>query len=131
MTKLTDEQKREIYELYLDPTVKLKDIAATYGINNSEVSRVARKYGAPARQTHSEHNMRKSGGRKCPTCKRQINIKDASFCPYCGADVRSPRELLISRVMKAMNYTKFLPESAKDEFCTLLIDIQTELKKGN
>lgn len=129
MKKLTEAQRKEIYELYLDPSVKIKDIAATYGVDISTVGAVAVKMGAPLRQPKSKYSRKTT--KKCPTCKKNIDIKDAAFCPYCGTDIRDAKELLIHRIIAMMPKIKFMPAESRDELQKLLIDIQAELKKGN
>lgn len=127
---LTEQQKKEIYELYIDPSNKVTDIASTYGVTPGAVTRTAYKLGAPARLSGGSHDVPKTRAAKktCPNCKVALEIKGARFCYMCGSDVRSPKELLIERIVGIRSKFKLMPENVREELSQLLIDIQTELK---
>lgn len=134
MTKshFTEQQKKEIYEMYCDKTIKIADIATAYKTDPSTVSKLARKLGAPYRSPTRGIRHTKDIAKVCPKCKKHIKIKDAIFCPYCGTDIRGPKELLIGRVNSAMPKLKFVPViEVRDELQKLLIDIKQELSKGD
>lgn len=117
------ERSQAIYEAYINGD-KVRDIAARFGVTNSYISQVAKRMGAPAR------NMSPRGGKKtCPKCHRKIEVKDAKFCYYCGADIRSAKDILIERVRKATELISFLPAHAQDEMRDVLCDVIAELKK--
>lgn len=126
---LTEAQKQEIFLKYLEPNIKLREISKEYGIRPSYVSKVAFALGAAPRQPKKTYQRKKKITKICPKCKKQIDIKGASFCCFCGADIRSPRELLIARICSAMGKVRFLPEDARDEIQKLLIDLKEELSK--
>lgn len=136
---LTQAQRNEIYQLYVDGT-SVAEIAAAYGVNRSTVSKTARMLGAKPRLNKLTYAGKPIGtpseitvSRKykvCGSCKKHIEVKGAMFCPYCGNDIRSPRDLLIARVSSAMSITKYLPEDMRDTMQKLLIDVKNELSKG-
>ena len=132
--KLTPEQKKEIYELYVEGTSSVKDIATAYSVNSSTVCKTAIEMGASPRQPQNagvSRGPRTAPVRKiCGSCKKHIDLKGAMFCPYCGYDIRSPRDLLIARIAGAMTVTKYLPEDMRDTMQKLLIDVKNELSKG-
>lgn len=121
---MNKERKQAIYEAYINGD-KIKDIAKRFGVTNSYISQVAKKMGAPARQ-----GMPPRGGKKtCPKCHRKIEVKDAKFCCFCGADIRSAKDILIERVRKASELISFLPAHAQDELRDVICDVIAELKK--
>lgn len=136
---LTQTQRNEIYQLYVDGT-PIAEIAAAYGINGSTVSKTAKLLGAKPRINKLTYAGKPIGtpseitaSRKykvCGKCKKHIEVKGAMFCPYCGNDIRTPRDLLIARVASAMTVTKYLPEDMRDTMQKLLIDVKNELSKG-
>lgn len=134
MKKLTPEQKKEIYELYVEGKSTVKEIATAYNVHTSVVCKTALALGASPRQPNNAgvtRGPRVMPIRKvCGNCKKHIDLKGAMFCPYCGTDIRSPRDLLIARVTSAMTVTKYLPDDKRDEMQKLLIDVKNELSKG-
>lgn len=124
--KLNQTDKQGIYEAYMSG-MRVSDIAEMYGVNHSTVSSVAKALGATFRRP----KVKLTGSNKvCPNCKKAIEVKGAKFCCFCGADIRSPRELLIARIESVMPKLKFLPESDRDDMHKLLIEIRNELSKG-
>lgn len=134
---LTQEQRKEIYQLYMEGA-PVKEISAAYDINASAVCRVAKKLGAEPRRVRPKHvgsptadsPAPKSGFKVCPNCRKRVGLKDAIYCPYCATDIRSPRELLVARIPNVIAMTKYLPESMRDEMQKFLIDVKNELNKG-
>lgn len=125
-TPLTEQQKQEIYELYLDPNNKVAEIASTYGVHPSTVVNTAAKLGATPRQPKSGYTPRSGKAitiKRCPNCKTAIEIKGARFCHMCGSDIRSPKELLVERIRGAVAWVKYLPEAHRDNMQKLLLDV--------
>ena len=131
ITVITDQQKKEILELYNDPSVRIKDIAETYGVDPSGVCKIAKNLGASQRRPQNKRRAAKQlKGKQCPNCKKSIELTGAMFCPYCGTDIRSPKEMLVQRIESAMRVIKYLPEGSRDEMHKLFIDIRKELQSG-
>ena len=131
---LTPQQRKEIYDLYADDSVGVKEIAETYSIDPSTVCRVAVQEGATLRnpkigECRTGHRKKSSNIRKCKACGKNVDIAGAKFCPYCGNDIRSPKELLIQRMNAFAPKIKYLPENCRDELQNLLMDIRAELNK--
>lgn len=127
MEKLTLEQKKALCEEYKDHSINVNEIAERYGISRSRVSNIVVKMGEQLRRP----KLKKRGAtvRTCPKCRKAIDVKGAKFCCFCGADIRSNKELLIERITNAMRKTILLPEDARDEMQRLFLDIKTELSK--
>ena len=131
---LTPQQRKEIHDLYTDTSVKVKEIAKAYNIDPSTVCRVATEQGAVKRNPKiAEHRNSyykvRSAVKKCERCKKQIPVQGAKFCPYCGNDIRSPKELLTHRINAFAPKIKYLPENSRDELQNLFIDLKAELAK--
>ena len=95
-----------------------------------EVTRVAVEMGAEPRRKSYGKRRGNNAARICPKCRKVIEVKGAKFCCFCGADIRTEKELLIERVDKAFRVIQFLPASARDEMQQLFVDITEALKKG-
>lgn len=129
-TPISEETKKAIYELYRDPSNSIAAIAEAYNVDPSNVCKIAKRFGAPPRivRTKKPKNIVKV----CPKCNKRIEVKDAMFCCYCGTDIRSPKELLISRINSAIPKLKFIPvPDVKDELHKLFVDLKNELSKGD
>lgn len=131
---LTPQQRQEIRTLYMDDSVGVREIAKAYQIDPSTVSRVAKQEGAKPRVPQIGENRPKTrrmpikkDAKKCKTCGKHVEIAGAKFCPYCGTDIRSPRELLAQRINAFAPKIKYLPESCRDELMNLFVDIKAEL----
>ena len=125
-SKLNQTDKQGIYEAYMSG-MRVTDIAEMYGVNTSTASHVAKVMGATPRRPKVKHD---AAQKVCPTCKKTIEVKGAKFCCFCGADIRSPRELLIARIEAGMPKLKYLPDDIRDDMHKLLLDIRNELSKG-
>ena len=132
---LTPQQRKEILELYKDSSVGVKEIGETYSINSSTVCRIAKEEGAVRRNSKiGESRVGKPRRttptvKTCGTCKKKVELVGAKFCPYCGTDIRSPKEMLIQRLIAFAPKVRYLPENCRDELQNLLIDVKNELAK--
>jgi len=132
MQKLSTEQQNEVKQLYVEG-IPVADIAVAYNIDKSTVCRITKRLGAPPRLVKSSNlqdNSNRTKYKTCQACKKVVKLDNVSYCPYCGKDIRTPREMLISRVSEAMKVSKYLPESMRDTMQQLLADIANELTKG-
>ena len=132
---LTPQQRQEILGLYNDSSVGVKSIAEAYSIDPSTVCRIAKQEGASlrkpgigvAREKKFKHTI--PVVKTCGTCKKKVELPGAKFCPYCGTDIRSPKEMLIQRIVAFAPKVRYLPENCRDELQNLLIDVKNELAK--
>lgn len=122
---MKEETKRKIYEAYCDKSRKLEEISQEFGYDMTYIGKIAKSMGAPPRHVREK----RGGAKRCPKCRREIKIKGARFCCYCGSDMRTEKELLIERIDRARECISLLPESARDEVQKLFVDIVTELTK--
>lgn len=126
---LTLEQKKAICEEYKDHSKKVDEIAKRYNIGRTIVAHTAIEMGAEPRRARVSRKKQGATVRTCPKCRKTIDIKGAKFCCYCGADIRSNKELLIERLNNAMRTIRYLPESERDAIQQLFLDIKAELSK--
>lgn len=126
---LTLEQKQAICEEYKDRSISTTVIANKYGITRGDVAHIAVEMGAEPRTKKYAAGLKK-GKRVCPKCRKTVDVKGAKFCYFCGADMRSNKELLIERIIKAMPTIQLMPTTARDNMQSLLLDIKAELGKG-
>jgi tRNA(Ile2) C34 agmatinyltransferase TiaS len=131
---LTIEQKKAIYEDYKDRSKTVEEIAKKYGIGNTAVSHIAvGEMGAEPRMP-KRYGMKvkrySATARACPKCRKSIDVKGAKFCCFCGADIRTNKELLIERIENAMPDILHLPFNMRDGAQQLFVDIIKELKGG-
>ena len=125
-SKINQTDKQGIYEAYVEGSMSVEEIADIYGVAKSTVSYIAEKMGATTRRPKTKRDV---VAKVCTACKKTIEVKGAKYCCFCGADIRSPREHLISRIEAAMPKLKYLPEGVRDDMHTLLIDVKNELSK--
>lgn len=131
--ELTHEQKMALCEDYKSREKTVKEIAAKYGIKHDCVARIAVEMGAAPRRKkmYGQPRARKDRvktARVCPKCRKTIDVKGASFCCFCGTDIRSSKELLIERVKRSMPTIMHLPANMRDDMQRLLLDIIKELE---
>ena len=121
---MNNETKKKIYEAYIDPTNRVEDIAREFGLRSgSNISQIALAMGAELRRP----KRARGSNRLCPKCRKSVEVKGAKFCPYCGTDIRSERDILIERIDRARECISLLPENARDEVQKLFVDIVAEL----
>lgn len=130
---ITQEQKNSIYEDYKDRSKTVREIAAKHGIAHINVTRIAVEMGAEPRLAKSYGKKKKAQRpteRVCPKCRKAIDVKGARFCPFCGSDIRSNKELLIERIENALPMISHLSVNMRDDAQKLFADIIKELKGG-
>lgn len=121
--KTNEEKNLAIYEAYVNGE-KVKDIAERFGVAATYVSKKAKQMGATPR-----NKPRTKAGKHCPKCRKQIDVKGAKYCCFCGADIRSEQEILIERIYKALEVVGWLPQNARDETQKTLLDVIEVLKE--
>lgn len=127
-SKFTQEERQAMLEAYNDRSKSVEKIAEELGVPRGTIERIAVEMGAELRRPRKN---KKEGinGKTCPKCHKKIDVKGALYCCFCGADIRSEKELLIFRINSAMRKTMLLPEGVRDEMQRLFVDIKTELSK--
>ena len=128
---LTTEERSEITRLYIERH-KVADIADAYGIDKSEVSRIAVENGASPRKPNyfgtGRKAVKQSKNKVCPNCKKTVSVAGAKFCCFCGADIRTKREILVEKQKRLLQYMTLLPEAVRDECRDTILATIEELK---
>jgi hypothetical protein len=109
--KLTNEEKREIAELYRDKSNKVETIARKFNIARGTVTSIAVSMGCERRQIKGK--WKKGQKKTCTKCRRRIDLKGVKYCPFCGEDLRSEKDLLISRVERLLTSVMTIPNSGE------------------
>lgn len=128
---MTQEQKTELLRDYNDRKNKLRDLEQKYGVSRAEVTRIAVELGATPRRPnmYGKAQPRKGGQTTtCLQCKKRVDVKGARFCPFCGGDIRSPKDKLRERLEKIVQHVELLPFNIRDEVRDTILDTIKELK---
>lgn len=125
MRKFSDEQVRQILIDYSDTSQSVTSIAQKYGTSPSHISHIVKSHGGELRMP--KHSYSKVI--KCGKCYRKIEIKGAKFCPYCGADIRSEKDLILEKTNKLFSILGLLPESQRDPAQKIIRDICAYINK--
>lgn len=126
---LTTEERCDITRLYIERH-KVAEIAEAYGIGKSEVSRIAVENGATPRKPNYYGIGRKGKAKDkvCPNCKKTVAVAGAKFCCFCGADIRTKREILAEKQKRLLQHMILLPEAVRDECRDTILATIEELK---
>jgi hypothetical protein len=112
---LTEEIKMAICEDYKDRSNRVADIAEKYGVLRADVVRIAVEMGAEPRLPKRFGQKRGITARTCHKCHKQIDVKGAKFCCFCGADIRTGKELAVEGLKKTLAFVLHLPINERDE----------------
>lgn len=91
-TQIPEETRKEIISARASG-MRVNEIAKVFNIASSTVSNICGKAGFAKK--------RKSDGRVCPKCHRGPFPEEYTFCPFCTADMRDERELVIESLQRA------------------------------
>lgn len=91
-------KKKEILAMYQDKTIKVSEILEKYKISNTVLSKLIREEGIEFRLPKATGPRTNIVLPRCPTCNKPITQKDARFCYWCGADVRSKSEKILIKL---------------------------------
>ena len=122
--KYTDEQKNEVIRLYKEGRT-YKEIIAQMGVASLAINNIL----CSAKVERRINRLTSAKVKTCILCHRQIPIKDAKFCPYCGTLAMTEKEQLIEKVKWLFGLATFLPETSRDEYHSVVSKVVEELKK--
>ena len=112
---MTEEKVNAIVSDYKNPEIKVQDIYKKYSLNGTTLGKILRENNVSNRCPNKTGSRAKTIKKRCSKCHRTIELKGARFCPYCGADIRSEKDLTIEKANKLFSMCCFLPESQRDE----------------
>lgn len=104
MGRLSKETKDKVAALYKQGAT-YDDIVKQTGVARGSIANIVHQYNLPARN-----------GSKHKICICGETIKSGfRFCPYCGRDVRSEKELMIEKLQGLFDLVSLLPQTSCDE----------------
>jgi rRNA maturation endonuclease Nob1 len=124
---VSEEKKNAILTDYANPEIKVKDIEKKYGVNSSKIADLVEQSGGQLR-TCRRPQLTKV---KCPNCHRTIEGKGFKFCPYCGKDIRSEKDLTLEKIAKLFSCCGYLPQNMRDDAQSLIKEIEAYIRKDN
>lgn len=126
--EFSEELKKTIDADYSDTNNKVTDIMEAYSLSSYTLKRILAEQGVELRQP--QKGVRYNKTKKCPKCRRKVELKGAKFCPYCGADIRSEKELLFEKVNKLFGMLMLLPASSRDEAQAIIREVSQYISKN-
>ena len=126
------DKKREIIDMYNDKSIKVSEILDTYNISNGTLNRLLRAEKVPFRVEKAAGKRTNVKIKRCHICGKSVMIKDASYCPFCGADVRSKSEKLTFKLAELWNiiYPNFRKYEEKEEARKLFEEIKEYIQNN-
>lgn len=117
----TKELEAEVVEEYRNGA-SYADICVKHNLINANVDYLLRKAKEPRRRSFKKGVKENSQNlnKKCPKCRKKIDVFGARFCPFCGSDIRTEGEMLAERLKKLCEYALDMPEQIRDEFISAL-----------
>lgn len=133
MKVITQETREAILQDYNNPANTVRGLEQKYGIERRDITRIAVEMGAtprrPARYGVKMSERATAPKKICARCKKTIAVDGARFCPFCGADIRSSKEICADQIERIIPRVSLLPESVRNEVLQVLINAKNELTK--
>jgi len=97
---------------YADEKRSVDSIADEFECATSTITNIMKRNGIATRRPR-----KKTAKLVCNHCRREIDLKDISFCPYCGKDIRTEGQLLIEDLKNSLGIiaTSQMPSNSKDK----------------
>ena len=112
---MTNETKQQILEAYADKSIKTREIVKKYHVSNRSLTAILKEAGVEQRRPRKNF-------KKCPKCHRAVEKNNANFCYFCGADIRSEGDILITRLQSLLGMLQPLTGSGRDEARDIIND---------
>lgn len=125
-------QKEEIITMYKDRSVKVQEILETYEISNNILNRILEEENIPKRRPKAAGKRTNVKLDKCPVCGKFIREKDARYCYWCGADVRSKKDIILESLGQIWSkiYPDFISYEEKTEIKNLFDKVAEYIKNN-
>ena len=102
-------------------------IRGAFECSDSTIARIAKKCGLSRcgnRQivNVSEPTKKTNVEKICPKCRKPVEAHGARFCPWCGSDVRSERQIVAEELERVLGVVcdMNVPADSKDRACNTL-----------
>lgn len=129
MERYTDEWRKAIAEDYRNGK-PIKTISQEFDTDAHMILKCVDEFGVPRRRKEYASTPRKRGAKKkCPRCRKTVDIKGARWCPFCGSDIRSEAEILDEKLNKLWSIISSFPSSTADEAREIIKELSAYLKK--
>lgn len=124
---LKKEIREEIARMY-EAGSAYTEIQETIGCSTNAIIKVVEDFKLKPRRPgrkreKSEEPTKKTNVEKiCPKCRKPIEVHGARFCPWCGADVRSERQIVAEELERVLGVVcdVNVPADSKDRACNTL-----------
>lgn len=123
----TDDEIKEIHDLYIDRSVKTQYICDKFHISQGTLMNLIDDIGAPRRQKISKRIKKK----RRHHCGADIVTKGAKFCPFCGTNIMTEAEIIQQDLKKLIQLTECLPSSDRDNFRDTILKAVAFIGKEN
>lgn len=90
-------------------------------MSKAKIAQIAVEMGEKARRPKA-WGKRNANNRNCPRCGKKTEIKGARYCCFCGADIRSKRDILIEKLQNVVGFTPHLPDNMCEEAQATLLE---------
>jgi hypothetical protein len=125
--KMSKETADGIARMYRDGA-SYKEIRKEFGCADITIKKVAERYALPPRRcgwsvdTAAEPTKKTNVEKICPKCRKPVEAHGARFCPWCGSDVRSERQIVAEELERVLGVVcdMNVPADSKDRACNTL-----------
>lgn len=124
---LSDERKQKICEMYTSGA-SYKEIKEATGCHSSTVQKVVKESGIMPRRTYTK---KPNAERICRKCRKHISVDGARFCPFCGSDIRSAKQITAEGLRKVLVVIcdMPMPTSLRDEYANTVRNAIKQLEE--
>lgn len=130
MRKFTATEVKEIAKEYADRNAKVIDIRKKWGINSRDLKKILTQLDVPMRCPNACHPKGSNQKAKtCPKCRKKIQINGAKFCPFCGEDIRSEKDIILERGQGLYAMCRLLPTAEADKAHELITALLEYIRK--
>ena len=119
------EDRNKIASMY-ELGISYDGIIKATNCSRSTIRNVVNEYGLKKRQSHRTSNNlqtpQKMWEKDCPKCRKPVEAHGARFCPWCGTDVRSERQIVAEELERVLCIVcdMNVPADSKDRACNTL-----------
>lgn len=123
------EDKDKIAQMY-ESGASYSDICKELNVSNNTVINTVKERNIAVRRDFSASKT-VSKSHKCNKCKKTFDLAGARFCPFCGSDIRTERQIVSEGLEKVLGIVcdSTVPAEVKDRACNTLRDAIRLLKE--
>lgn len=105
-----------------------EEIRKEFRCSVASITKVANRYALPPRRrgwsvgVAAEPTKKTNVEKICPKCRKPVEVHGARFCPWCGSDVRSERQIVAEELKQVLGVIcdMNVPADSKDRACNTL-----------